>query len=438
VGIAMAAFLSKRNFYYGWIMVGLAMVSMAFWFGFRTSFSVFFATLVDHFHWSRAEAAGVQSLAMIVYMVMAPTVGTLVDRIGPRRVIIPGTLLLALGLILCTRIETLGEFYLYFGLIAAIGVTGLSITAFTVILAHWFLRYRGRAYGLAAVGIGIGSFAFVPLLQFFISSRGWAYAFFIFALLVLLIPLPLNLFLLKHKPAEVGRLPDGDFPFPSGEASAPRKEEGVKETSSPVPPPGPELGEVIRTGRFWALLFFPASTALGIYVIIVHTVKYLVDQRVDPMWAASLFAASAAISAAFRFLWGWLSDWMGREMTFTLGSFLFSTGVLLLLLFQYFPSPLLLYLFVVIFGVGWGATSPMFMAVSADLYQGKNFGLIYGLVEAMVGIGAALGSWGAGWIFDRTQNYLWAFILTIFLNQVSVALVWIIAPRKVRPIRAGR
>jgi MFS family permease len=92
----------QRKFFYGWVIVSLSMISMAFWFGIRTTFSVFFVALIDHFHWSRAEAAGSQSIAMAVYMIMAPTIGTLVDRIGPRKVILPGIILTGLGLLLCT------------------------------------------------------------------------------------------------------------------------------------------------------------------------------------------------------------------------------------------------------------------------------------------------------------------------------------------------
>ena len=83
----------RKRFYYGWVIVGLSMLSMAFWFGFRTAFSVFFVALIDDFKWGRAEGAGAQSVAMFAYMVMAPVMGTLVDRIGPRKVLLPGIIL---------------------------------------------------------------------------------------------------------------------------------------------------------------------------------------------------------------------------------------------------------------------------------------------------------------------------------------------------------
>jgi MFS family permease len=418
--------LEGRRFYYGWVIVGLGMLSMAYWFGLRTTFSVFFVALIDEFHWGRADAAAALSIAAVAYTVMAPIVGILVDRIGPRRVMLPGIVLTGLGLLLCTQIETLKQFYFFYGVVAGIGIPCLSIAPFTIILAHWFERKRGTANGLASVGMGISSLLFVPLIQYLISLWGWRSAFFIFALLVFAIPLPLNAIFLKHRPEEIGLLPDGDpvddLPkeAPFHPAATSLKKHGVK--------------DLMKTGRFWSVILFPGLIVFGIYIVIVHHVRYLVDLGVGKMWAASLFAAMGAISGGFRFFWGWLSDRIGREITYTLGGICFSLGILSLLLFQNIPSPFLLYLFAFFFGAGWGSTAPMFMSISGDLYKGKNFGLIYGMVEGNVGIGAAVGIWVGGYIFDQTQNYFWAFILAILISFISILLVWYIAPRKFRPI----
>jgi MFS family permease len=421
----------KTRFFYGWVIVGLSMISMAFWFGIRTTFSVFFVALIDHFHWSRAEAASAQSIAMFVYMIMAPIIGTLVDRIGPRKVILPGIILTGLGFFLCTQIKTILQFYLFFGIIVGIGVTCLSIAPFTVILAHWFERKRGTANGLAGVGIGLGIFILVPLIQYLISFRGWQFAFFIFSLLIIAIPLPLNALFLKHKPQEMGLLPDGDALNNLNEADQQKIQEDKVLHPSPIQK-DQELKKIFRTAQFWYIICFPPLTTFGVYIVIVHLIKYLVDLNVDKIWAASLFAAIGALSAGFRFFWGWFSDRGGREVTFTLGSICFSLGILSLLLFQYIPSLVLLYLFAFLFGAGWGVTAPMFMSITGDLYKGKNFGLIYGMVEGAIGLGSALGAWVAGYIFDQTQNYLWAFVLAILLNLISILLVWLAAPRKLR------
>jgi MFS family permease len=411
----------QKRFYYGWVIVGLAMISMAFWYAFRTTFSIFFVALIDHFHWSRAETAGAQSIGMLVYMAMAPVVGYLVDRVGPRKVILPGIFLMGLGLLLCTRIQSLLQFYIFFGMIAGVGVTCLSISPFTTILSHWFEKKRGMANGLASVGIGFGPLIFVPLFQYLINIRGWPFAFLVFSLLVFTIPFPLIGLLLRHRPEGMGFSVDGNStaPLPGKETSGKRNE-------------GNKVTDLMKTARFWSFLLFPSLTVFGVYIIIVHHVKYLIDLGVDRIWAASLFAAVGALSAGFRFFWGWFSDRVGREVTYTLGGICFSTGILFLILFQTFPFNFFLYLFALLFGAGWGSTAPMFMSIAGDLYKGRNFGLIYGMLEGFIGMGAAIGSWLGGYLFDQTNTYFWAFILAIVFCALSNLLVRYISPRKLR------
>jgi MFS family permease len=427
--LAMEKNFFPEKFYYGWVVVAVALVSMSYWFGLRATFSIFFVALVDHFHWGRAETAGVQSVAMVAYTIAAPFAGMLVDRIGLRKVILPGIVLMGLGLFLCSRIQTVTQFYLFYGVIVGVGVTSLSIVPFTVILSHWFERKRGMANGLAGMGIGIGPLVFVPFLQYLISYHGWPGAYLAFAALVLIIPLPLNAIFLKHRPQEMGLLPDGDRTPPIFERKNHGK--GHEGPSSPLNQREKFLTQEMKKKRFWFLLLFPCLTVFGVYIIIVHHVRYLVDLGVDKMWAASLFAGTGVLSALFRFFWGWFSDRMGREITFTLGGACFSTGILFLILYSYHPSTLVLFLFALLFGPGWGSTAPMFMSIAGDLYRGKHFGLIYGMVEGGIGVGAAVGSWVAGYLFDRSQSYLWAFILALLFNIVSIFIVWCLAPGKI-------
>jgi len=189
---------------------------------------------------------------------------------------------------------------------------------------------------------------------------------------------------------------------------------------------------ILKNPRFWSLLLFPSLVSFGAYFIIVHHVKYLTDLGVDRSWAASLFAGIGALSGGFRFFWGWFSDRRGREIAFTLGMICLTLGVLFLLLFETIRARPILYLFAAFFGSGWGATAPLFMSISADLYKGRNFGWIYGTLEGVLGMGAALGAYVGGVIFDRTGNYFWAFILILIFNLISIPLVWFVAPRKFR------
>lgn len=426
--------LSKReirlwHFYYGWIIVGVAMVSMAFWFGIRATFSVFYVALLEEFSWSRGDTAGVQSMALITYTIMAPIVGGLIDRFGPRRIIVPGILLLASGLILCSSIKTLGQFYLLYGVLMATGVTSIAIVSYTVILAHWFERKRGLANGIAVSGIGLGTFIFVPLSQYCISVWGWRDTFVILGGLVLIILLSVNTLLLRHKPQELGLYPDG---IKEGEQP---KEEDLEAMDLAWSETDWTFKSALTTGRFWYLMIFCFLAVIVIYTILVHHVRFLVDQGIDKTTAALIFSLTGIISAAFRIFWGWLSDLIGREKTYTLGAMSIFLGVCSLTLLEIFGDRQLVYPFIIFFGAGWGVTAPMFMSVAADLFQGRGFGLIYGILEGVIGIGGALGAWMPGFIFDKTQSYQWAFGLAAFMTIASCLFVWLAAPRKVRNTR---
>ena len=413
------------KFYYGWIIVAVALISMAFWMGIRTGFSVFYVALLEEFSWNRADSAGVQSMALLTYTVLAPVVGGLIDRIGPRRVVVPGILILAIGLMLCSTINRLGQFYLYYGVVMGAGITSIGIVSYSAILAHWFEKKRGLASGIAVSGMGLGTFLLVPVSQNFISNWGWRTTFVITAGLVLVVLIPINAFLLRHKPEAVGQNLDGIKRSP-----APR--DGFAEQANNALKNDWTLKRAFRSGRFWALIIFPFFGIIGIYIVLVHNVKYLVDQGIDKMTAAYIFGLVGVISSIFRIFWGWLSDRIGREQTYTLGITCACIGVGSLLCIEIHASPIFTIIYFIFFGIGWGATAPMFMSTSADLFKGKIFGLIYGFLEAGIGIAGAFGAWVAGFIFDQTQSYRWAFILVVVVLVLSCFFIWLAAPRKAR------
>jgi MFS family permease len=416
----------RLRFYYGWIIVAVALVSMAFWLGIRSSFSVYYVALLEDFPWTRAESAGVQSTALITYTVLAPLVGGLIDRFGPRRVVVPGIVILSLGLGLSSTLDSLSQFYLYYGVVMGAGITSIGIITYSAILAHWFDKKRGLASGIAVSGMGLGTFLLVPLSQSLISLWGWRMAFIFTGALVFIILLPVNALFLRHKPQQLGQYPDGLTPLPS-----PQQTDAGMLFNAGAPADW-VLKKVLRSERFWSLFMFAFLSVIGVYIILVHNVKFLVDQGIDKMTAAFIFAMVGMISSVFRIFWGWFSDRIGREMTFTLGIICGCLGVGSLLLFEIYKLKLFTYSFFILFGMGWGVTAPMFIAVAADLFRGKIFGLIYGLVEAGIGFAGALGAWVAGFIFDKTQSYQLAFVLAIAALASSCFFVWRAAPRKYR------
>jgi MFS family permease len=413
-------------FFYGWVIVVLGLLGMAAWTGIRTTFAVFYASLLDEFGWSRAGAAGVQSVSYVIYLILAPLTGGLIDRFGPRRVILPGIVIMCGGLALCSYISNLFQFYLFFGGIVAIGVTSVSIAAYSPILAQWFEKKRGVAVGISVSGMGLGTFLLVPLTQYFIALWGWRTAFVALAGLFLVVLFPSMLIFLRHKPAELGLSPDGSV---VGELPKRRTVEVVDHVWA-----GTDwtVKRIFRTGRYWALLTFAFLSITPVYLMVTHSVRFLVDKGIERMAAAFFLAMVGIVSLISRIFWGWLSDRIGREPTFTLGAIVLSMAAWSLIFMNVTGIRNLAYLFSLLLGVGWGCTAPMFISVAADLFQGKRFGLIYGILEGVIGAGCAFGAWFGGFIYDKTQSYQLAFLLCAVFALASSGVVWLSAPRKVR------
>ena len=413
-------------FFYGWVIVALGLLGMAAWTGIRTTFAVFYASLLDEFGWSRGGAAGVQSVSYVIYLILAPLTGGLIDRFGPRRVILPGIVIMCGGLALCSYISDLFQFYFFFGGIVAIGVTSVSIAAYSPILAQWFEKKRGVAVGISVSGMGLGTFLLVPLTQYFIALWGWRTAFVALAGLFLVVLFPLMLIFLRHKPAELGLFPDGPV---VGQLPRKRSVEVVDHVWAET---DWTVKRIFKTGRYWALLTFAFLSITPVYLMVTHSVRFLVDKGIERMAAAFFLAMVGIVSLISRIFWGWLSDRIGREPTFTLGAIVLSMAAWSLILINVTGIRDLAYLFSLLLGVGWGCTAPMFISVAADLFQGKRFGLIYGILEGVIGAGCAFGAWFGGFIYDKTQSYQLAFLLCAVFALASSVVVWLSAPRKVR------
>lgn len=419
-------------FFYGWVIVGLGVISTAFWMGIITSFSVFFVALTEEFHWSRGSTAGVQSVALLTYTAMAPIVGRLIDYHGPKKTILPGIVLLSVGLALCSLVRGLFTFYIFYGILVAIGFTFVSIVSYSTILSYWFERKRGIASGIAVSGMGLGTFLLVPLCQYFINVYGWRFSYLCFGGLAFCILFPLSTLFLKHKPEELGLQVDGATV--TGRRTIRQVQVRDKRWASTAW----TVSKAFKEARFWAFLAFCFLSMTGLYGLLIHEVRFLVDCGLDRMAAAYVVSLVGIISLVARIFWGWLSDRIGRENTVTAGTvFLSAAAVFLLLLGRSHGTHAYVYLFAIAFGLGWAVMAPMFMAVAADMFQGRNFGSIYGVVEAVIGSGSAVGAWLAGFIYDKTGSYNAAFLYTAVVSLISCIFVWIAGPGRVRRTRTA-
>ena len=416
---------SRSHIYYGWVIVGLAFCSLAFWFGVRISFSVFYVALSSEFPWTPGALAGAQSTALIAATVTAPMLGAAIDRFGPRKVILPGILLSAAGLALSATATSLFQFYLFYGVITGTAVTAIGIVTYSAVLRYWFKRKRGLASGITVSGMGVGILVFVPLAQCVISLWGWRGAFLALSGFAGLVLFPASAWLLRQTPGEVGQTIDG-----VRGATAPPSD-GVS-LCQPAEPSKPErsLSAAMKQGTFWYFISFSFFASVGVYIVLVHSVKFLIEQGTGAMVAATVMAVTGAISAAFRIIWGWMSDRMGREETYSIGSITACIGIGSLLLCKTTGAPSAVYLFPVLFGIGWGVTAPSIMAASVDIFDGRQFGVIFGVIQGVINLGGALGAWLGGAIFGQYQSYFGAFCVAIIALALSCMFIWKAAPRK--------
>jgi MFS family permease len=419
-------------FFYGWIIVAVAFVTMGVGVNARTAFSLLFPPILDEFGWERGVTAGAFSFGFLVSAVLSPSLGRLMDRRGPRVVMEMGVGLVAAGLLLATLVRQPWHLYVTLGVLVGGGSICLSYTGQALFLPNWFVRRRGLAMSVAFSGVGAGSIILLPWLQHLIGRSGWRAACWAMGILVLVLLAPLNL-LLKRRPEDMGLTPDGD--------PASRDAAAGGQAASAVDPVWAAvdwtLGRAIRTARFWWIALAYFGGLFSWYAVQVHQTKYLVEIGFSPTYAAWALGFVSLVGIPGQIALGHLSDRIGREWVWTAGSLGFAVCYLALLLMRQAPTPALLYLMVVSQGaLGYGLTS-VIGAIPAEIFQGRHYGTIFGTLMLAAIAGGAVGPWLTGALHDATGSYTLAFWIAIGCSTFSAGTIWLAAPRKVRAV-AGR
>jgi MFS family permease len=419
-------------FFYGWVVVAVAFVTMGIGVNARTAFSLLFPPILDEFGWERGITAGAFSFGFLVSAVLSPSLGRLMDRRGPQVVMELGAGLMAVGLMLATLVRQPWHLYATLGVLVGGGSVCLGYTGQALFLPNWFVRRRGLAISIAYSGVGVGSIILLPWVQSLIGRAGWRSACWAMAIVILVVLVPLNL-LLRRRPEDLGLEPDGDRLVPDTQAS--------RQASNVVDPAWAAvdwtLGRAVGTARFWWIAIGYLTGLFAWYAVQVHQTKYLVEigfSPTDAAWALG-FVSLAGIPGQIAL--GHLSDRIGREWVWTVGSLGFALCYLMLLLLHDNPTPALLYVMVAAQGMlGYGLTSVV-GAIPAEIFQGRHYGTIFGSLMLASIVGGAIGPWLTGVLHDATGSYTLAFWIAIGCTVVSALAIWLAAPRHVRVV-AGR
>jgi MFS family permease len=379
-----------------WGVLAAAFTTLVLVQGATFSFPVFLVPLSREFGGLRGVAALAFSLHNLVVGLVATVVDPLMGRFGERRLFAVAALVLGAGLALSGTAGSTLWLILWFSGVAGVGAGLLGSVAQTVTLSRWFPTARGTVVGLALSGMGVGMFLFAPLSAVLIERYDWRWAFVVIGIGTAGLLLPTNA-LAPGAPLE-----------PSTVVTAATGRET-------------RLGDVLGSLRFWCFAAAFFFTPLSNFMVTTHQVAHIVDAGVEPQWAAAAFGVMGLLSAFGRAGFGALSDRLGRVPTALWSYAATALGTVALLLVRPGSPGWLLYVFIALFGLTLGARGPIVAALAADLYRGRTYGTVLGLITLGNRLGSALGPWLGGVIYDLTGSYRAAFATSV--GAIAVAAV---------------
>ena len=389
------------------VVVGAVWVTLAIASGLYFSFPIFFVALIEEFGWSRGATAAAFSISSIMQGALSPLVGILVDRVGPRRVMLGGAWVLGSGCALASQVGSLVSLYAVTGVLAAAGVCAVSWVPTGALIARLFAERRSSVMGLAFSGMGAGVLAIGPLSQWLIVHHGWRAAYVVLGAGTLAVLVPLIWLAVP------------EVPIPHGHAGATAPEPAAATA---------EVGEALRLPAFWALFFAYMSTPLAVFSVVTHQVAFAVDHGFSRLLVAGIFGLTGLLSVAGRIVFGIAADRIGRAASATISYGCTAVGTLCLLGLEVWPHVAALYGYALFFGLGFGARGPIITAIAAQLFPGRRFGVIYGLLSVGNGIGGGVAPWFGGFVHDVTGSYRVAFLIAIGFCVAGSACFWLARP----------
>ncbi|WP_372623552.1 MFS transporter [Falsiroseomonas sp.] len=362
------------------------------------AYTVFLLAFVVEFGWTRAEASIAYSVGQVVAGVSSPLAGGLADRLGSRRMVMLGGCLLALGLLLSAFAQTLWQVVVLYGVVMTLGANFVGMVVFVPLISRLFATRRGMAVSVLQSANGVGRAISAPVAQLLVSGMGWRNAYLLLAaVLTVLVPL-------------ARLLPRREREPPAAGATA-----GVRDWT---------LAEAAATWQFWVLGLVYMLTSIGSFLVSLHQMAFAVGMGFEPLYAAGVLGLGAFLALPGVIVTGTLSDRIGRETAalVTYGISIF--GVACALFIEDSSQHVMFWLHACFFGITWGARGPAITAKTADLFPGPRLGTILGVITIGSGLGAGIGSWAAGLLFDLTGSYRLGFWLSMAAYALGALAFW--------------
>jgi MFS family permease len=412
---------AKGLFFYGYIVAAAGFTVWMIGFGVSLTFGIFYKPMLTEFGWARADTVFAYSIGTFMMAVLAIITGWLTDKLGPRLVVTIFGSFLGIAYLLMSKVSALWQFYLYYGVLASIG---LSITATPIMatIARWFVQRRGFMTGIVQAGLGIGGLIIAPLTGWLILNYGWRTAYWVLGVIAILGLVISGLFM-KHDPQDVGQFPDGVSEQPDPEIQPHQP----KSTN-----PNIVLRKIIVTRRFWAIIGLYSIFGFCRSTFIAHIAAHVQDVGFSLADGSNVVAVLMVSSIVGRVGLGRAADAIGNKIAFMMS---YAATALSLIWVLVVGELWGFYLFAFIFGVGWGGQAVLRFSITAEAFGLVSLGLIMGILGLGEAFASALGSYWAGLVYDVSGNYIPAFWAGIVLSTLGIILVGLL--RGSRKVEGG-
>jgi len=412
----------RPRIFYGWYILSASFVILFLTTGARFSFGVAFKSLMAEFGWNRGTVSLVFFINMTAYALSLIIAGRAYDRYGPKWVIVISTILLSAGFMSVSFIDTLWQFFICYGLLAAIGMSGTTVPLFAALMSKWFIKRRGLAVSLGLTGSCMGQFVLVPIFTIMVLRYGWRTSYFCLSLVMLVVIITLAVTVIKGDPEDFGLEPYG---YDDRSIA-----EGQKDEKLPDMNPG-DLGlkDAAKTYSFWLFVTVMFICGSGDFMVTTHLIPFVTDYDISPATAGNMLAWLGLMSLPGILIAGPLSDSIGNKipiaLTFVLRVFLF------ILLLKY-HNLISLYIFALVFGFTLLITAPLNPILVGKLYGFSNVGLISGFITTIHHLGGGFWVYLGGWVFDRAGSYRLIFIISALIAFIAIFFTAMIKEKKHR------
>ena len=401
-----------QGIFYGWFLVGVSAFILAI--GTVPLFqgmSVWFVVLKGEFRWSSTQLSLAFSLTRVEGSIMGPISGYLIDRLGPRRLVLMGLVVAGGGFVLMSQMQVIWHFYASF-VVISVGVGLGTWMPMMTVLNNWFNRRRALAMSIAMEGFLVGGVLLIPLLAWAIDPDipgrlGWRNTSLVIGIFLAVVAFPVSR-LVRNTPEEYGQYPDGQRPQLSG---------GTAESDANEP--SYTWQEAVRTSTFWVITMGHGLTSTVIITMMVHLGPMLTDRGLSLQTVAFVVSTYTAVGAVFTMIGGYLGDRVPIRWAIFIFSSFQSLAVVLLLMDDSLPMA---YVFGVVLGIGFGAKSPLTTAIRGVYFGRKAFASITGISMIPMNILMLGTPLFAGIMYDHTGSYVISLAVVAALNFIGSAV----------------